>query len=269
MEERFYNVQNKLEAMRAESACKHEELINLLKKFAISIGCAKEVEEWGKWRDLKRAQEASEDIISNPKSQTFVTEDCDDGSRPEEQHLVVPCSDEEIVKFLTQHAATEISGEDGSNLEEFSDVLTVEEADIMGPIMAVEDEPLMMLRSDPNIIKEDFSNDLDGQRLTDERMAANNSFEDGLIEVEERMKQFQEEILIQLQSKLEECFTRFQIKVEECFTQVHQEYSLWSDKLFKSVEVAVKEKKGKLIQAKVKEKKIQERQVHSYGLQQN
>ncbi|GKC40565.1 hypothetical protein Tco_1052949, partial [Tanacetum coccineum] len=35
-------------------------------------------------------------LLSNPESQIFVTKDCDDGSRPEEQHLVVPCSDEEI-----------------------------------------------------------------------------------------------------------------------------------------------------------------------------
>ncbi|GJZ00487.1 RNA-directed DNA polymerase [Tanacetum coccineum] len=49
--------------------------------------------------------------------------DCDDGSRPEDQHLVVPSSDEEI------------------------------EADVIGPIMVVEDEPLMMLGSGPNISK--------------------------------------------------------------------------------------------------------------------
>ncbi|GJY94833.1 hypothetical protein Tco_0511194 [Tanacetum coccineum] len=63
MKERIYNVKNKLEAMRAESSHKHEELLDILKKFAISIGRAKEAEEWKKWRDLKRAQEASEDII--------------------------------------------------------------------------------------------------------------------------------------------------------------------------------------------------------------
>nr|GEU38684.1 transposon Ty3-I Gag-Pol polyprotein [Tanacetum cinerariifolium] len=74
-------------------------------------------------------------LLSNPKSHIFVTEDCDDGSRPEEQHLVVPCSDEEIVKFPTQHVTTEISGEDGLN-----------------------------------IIKEDFSNDLDGQHLENKEM---------------------------------------------------------------------------------------------------
>ncbi|GJT03335.1 hypothetical protein Tco_0824504 [Tanacetum coccineum] len=107
IEERIYNVENKFEAMRVESACKHEELIDLLKKYAISIGRAKVVEEWEKWRDLKRAQEASEDTISNSKSQIFVTEDCDDGSRPEET-LVVASSDEEIVKFPTQPAITEI-----------------------------------------------------------------------------------------------------------------------------------------------------------------
>ncbi|GJY26615.1 transposon ty3-I gag-pol polyprotein [Tanacetum coccineum] len=99
-------------------------------------------------------------LLSNPKSQIFVTEDCDDGSRPEEQHLVVPCSNEETVKFPTQPATTEISEEDGSNLEEFLNVVTMEEDDITGPIMAVKDEPLMMLGSCPNIIKEDLSNDL-------------------------------------------------------------------------------------------------------------
>ncbi|GJY33580.1 hypothetical protein Tco_0418049 [Tanacetum coccineum] len=97
-------------------------------------------------------------------------ENCDDGSRPEEQHLVVPCSDEEIVKFLTQPATTEISGDNGSNLEDFLIVLTREEADIIGPIMVVEDEPLMMLGLGPNIIKEDFSNDLDRQHSTDEKI---------------------------------------------------------------------------------------------------
>ncbi|GJZ68042.1 hypothetical protein Tco_0631282 [Tanacetum coccineum] len=81
-------------------------------------------------------------LLSNPNSQIFVTEDCDDRSRLEEQHLVVPCSDEEIVKFPTQSATTEISGDN-------------------------EDESLMMLRSGPNIIKEDLSNDLDGQHSTD------------------------------------------------------------------------------------------------------
>nr|GEY08026.1 hypothetical protein [Tanacetum cinerariifolium] len=108
-------------------------------------------------------------LLSNLKSQIFVTKDCDDRSRREKQH-VVPSSDEEIVMFQTQLATAKIIGEDGINLEEFLNVLTVEEADITGPIMAVEDEPLMMLGSGPNIIKEDFSNDLDGQHLADEKM---------------------------------------------------------------------------------------------------
>nr|GFA42049.1 transposon Ty3-I Gag-Pol polyprotein [Tanacetum cinerariifolium] len=82
-------------------------------------------------------------LLSNPKSQIFVTEDYDDGSRPEEQHLVAPYSDKEIVK------------EKAVNTE---------------PIMTVEDEPLMMLGSGPDIIKEDFSNDLDGHHSTDENM---------------------------------------------------------------------------------------------------
>ncbi|GJZ15176.1 RNA-directed DNA polymerase [Tanacetum coccineum] len=60
----------------------------------------------------------------------------------EEQHLVVSCSDKEIVKFPTQLATIKISGEDGINLEEFSNVLTIEEADITRPIMAVEDDLL-------------------------------------------------------------------------------------------------------------------------------
>ncbi|GKC99632.1 hypothetical protein Tco_1169907 [Tanacetum coccineum] len=76
----------------------------------------------------------------------FVTDDCDDRSRPEEQHLVVQCFNEEIVKFSTQPATTEISGED------------------------VEDEPLTVLGSGRNIIKEDFSNDLDGQHLAYENL---------------------------------------------------------------------------------------------------
>nr|GEW15777.1 extracellular solute-binding protein, family 3 [Tanacetum cinerariifolium] len=38
------------------------------------------------------------------------------------------------------------------------------------PIMKVEDEPLMMLGSCPNIIKEDFYNDLDGQHSADENL---------------------------------------------------------------------------------------------------
>ncbi|GJW32316.1 hypothetical protein Tco_0052348 [Tanacetum coccineum] len=116
-----------------------------------------------------------ERLLSSHKSQIFVTEECDDGSRREEQHLVVPCSDEEIVKFPTQPATTEISREDGSNLEEFSNVLTVVEADITGLIMAVDDEPLMMLGSGPNIIKEDFSNDLDGQYSADESKQYHNT----------------------------------------------------------------------------------------------
>ncbi|GJV72926.1 putative nucleotidyltransferase, ribonuclease H [Tanacetum coccineum] len=38
-------------------------------------------------------------------------ENYDDGSTPEEQYLVVPCSDEEIVKFPTQPAITKIIGD--------------------------------------------------------------------------------------------------------------------------------------------------------------
>ncbi|GKD06304.1 hypothetical protein Tco_1181278 [Tanacetum coccineum] len=59
------------------------------------------------------------------------------------------------------------------------------------------------------------------------------------------------------------------IDKQKCCTQVRQEFSLRSDKVFKSVEAAEKEKKSKLIQAAVKEKKNRERQAHSYGLQQN
>ena len=58
-EDRIYNFEKRIEAMRAESARKHEEIIDLLKKLAISMGRTKEVEEWEKWRDLNRAQEAS------------------------------------------------------------------------------------------------------------------------------------------------------------------------------------------------------------------
>ncbi|GKD39677.1 hypothetical protein Tco_1259884 [Tanacetum coccineum] len=114
-------------------------------------------------------------LLSNPKSRIFVIEDYDDGSRPEEQHLVVPCSDEKNVKFLTQLAITEISGDNGSNLEDFLIVLTREETDIIGPIMAVEYEPLMMLGLGPNIIMEDFSNDLNGQHSTDKSKPYHNT----------------------------------------------------------------------------------------------
>nr|GEZ85797.1 putative Ty3-gypsy-like retroelement Pol polyprotein [Tanacetum cinerariifolium] len=55
------------------------------------------------------------------------------------QPPVVLCSDEEIVKFPTQPFVIEIK-----------------------------DELLMMLGSGPNIIKEDFSNDFDGQHSVDE-----------------------------------------------------------------------------------------------------
>ncbi|GKF96772.1 hypothetical protein Tco_0292593, partial [Tanacetum coccineum] len=50
-----------------------------------------------------------------------------------------------------------------------------EEVDIIGPIMVVEDESLMMLGSGPNIIKKDFSNDLDGQHSTDESKPYHNT----------------------------------------------------------------------------------------------
>ncbi|GJR03963.1 hypothetical protein Tco_0526947 [Tanacetum coccineum] len=72
--------------------------------------------------------------------------------------MVVACSDEKIVKYPKQPATTkisEISAEDGSNLEEFLDVLSVKEANTTGPVMAVEDEPIMGLGSYPNINKED------------------------------------------------------------------------------------------------------------------
>nr|GEX83332.1 putative nucleotidyltransferase, ribonuclease H [Tanacetum cinerariifolium] len=56
-------------------------------------------------------------------------------------------------------------------VEDFiENAIPAEEANIIRPIMAIEDEPLMMLGSGPNIIKEDFSNDLDGQHSTDEKM---------------------------------------------------------------------------------------------------
>ncbi|GJX32654.1 hypothetical protein Tco_0242509 [Tanacetum coccineum] len=84
----------------------------------------------------------------------------------------VTCDVVDIEKshFPPQPATTEISGEDGSNLEDFLIVLAREEVDIIRPIMAVEEKPLMMLGSGPNIIKEGFSNDLNGQHSTDEKM---------------------------------------------------------------------------------------------------
>ncbi|GKE40738.1 hypothetical protein Tco_1464143, partial [Tanacetum coccineum] len=72
------------------------------------------------WMELETKQHRGEFLyLTVIYLKIFVTEDCDDGSRQEEQHLVVPCSDEEIVKFPTQPAITEISGDNGSNLEIF------------------------------------------------------------------------------------------------------------------------------------------------------
>nr|GEX69398.1 RNA-directed DNA polymerase [Tanacetum cinerariifolium] len=70
---------------------------------------------------------------------------------------------------------TEINREDGSNLKKFLNVLTMKEANIIRPIMVVEDEPLIMLGSGPNIIKEDLSNDLDGQHSIDESKSYHNT----------------------------------------------------------------------------------------------
>nr|GEW70556.1 putative nucleotidyltransferase, ribonuclease H [Tanacetum cinerariifolium] len=50
-----------------------------------------------------------------------------------------------------------------------------EEAVNTEPIMPVEDEPLMMLGSGPNIIKVNFSNDLDGHHSTDESKPYHNT----------------------------------------------------------------------------------------------
>ncbi|GJV50101.1 hypothetical protein Tco_1440313 [Tanacetum coccineum] len=114
------------------------------------------------FNSIKELYASDEDFhITRMELETKQHRDCDEGSRPEEQHLVVSCYDEEIVKFPTQPATTEISGDNGSNLEDFLIVLTREEADIIRLIMVVEEEPLIMLGSSPNIIKEDFSNDLD------------------------------------------------------------------------------------------------------------
>ncbi|GJV61756.1 hypothetical protein Tco_1467856 [Tanacetum coccineum] len=64
-------------------------------------------------------------LLSNPKSHIFVTKDCDDGSRPEEQHLVVSCADEEIVMLLTQLPKVENKWRKyGSNFGDFLNVLT-------------------------------------------------------------------------------------------------------------------------------------------------
>ncbi|GJS62163.1 probable UDP-N-acetylglucosamine--peptide N-acetylglucosaminyltransferase SPINDLY [Tanacetum coccineum] len=46
----------------------------------------------------------------------------------------------------------------------------MDEADITGPIMVVENVSLMVLGSDPNIIKDGFSNELDGQQWLDEKL---------------------------------------------------------------------------------------------------
>ncbi|GJX41755.1 putative nucleotidyltransferase, ribonuclease H [Tanacetum coccineum] len=114
--------------------------IDLSRKTTLLVSISNEVLGFNSIKELY----ASDEDLRNTwmELETNQHRDCDDGSRPEEQHLVVPCFDEEIVK---------------------------EEADIIKPIMTVKEEPLMMLGSGPNIIKEDFSNDLDKQHSTDEK----------------------------------------------------------------------------------------------------
>ncbi|GJY48823.1 hypothetical protein Tco_0438779 [Tanacetum coccineum] len=98
----------------------------------------------------------------------ILNEDCDDGSRKEE-HVVVPCSDEEIVKSPTQPATTEKSSEDGGNLEELILTSAVDKGKFTGPILAVKedlgqkliddlDEPLIVLESYGMINKNKFAN---------------------------------------------------------------------------------------------------------------
>ncbi|GKD45560.1 hypothetical protein Tco_1270205 [Tanacetum coccineum] len=88
-------------------------------------------------------------LLSNPKSQSLSLK---------------------IVMMDQEQKNNTSCGEDGSNLEEFSNVLIVVEADITGPIMAVDNEPLMMLGYGPNIIKEDLSNDVNEQHSVDENL---------------------------------------------------------------------------------------------------
>nr|GEZ69828.1 hypothetical protein [Tanacetum cinerariifolium] len=132
IEEQFYNVQNKLEALRAESARKHEELIDPLKKYAISI-------------------------------------DCDDGSRKKEQ-LVVPCSDEEIVKSPTQHAITEKNSEYGGNLKDLILTSVVDKGDFTRLILTGKED-----------VGQKLIDDLDGPLIVLEsyEMINKNKFADG------------------------------------------------------------------------------------------
>ncbi|GJU08331.1 hypothetical protein Tco_1124761 [Tanacetum coccineum] len=88
------------------------------------------------WRDLKRAQEASEDIISNLKSQIFMTKDLVRWIKIGRELV----SDVEIVKFPTQPATTEKSSEDGGNLEELILTSAADKGDFTGPILAVKED---------------------------------------------------------------------------------------------------------------------------------
>nr|GEZ74376.1 transposon Ty3-I Gag-Pol polyprotein [Tanacetum cinerariifolium] len=117
--------------------------IDLSRKTTLLVSISSEVLSFDSIKELYVIDEDFGNIWM--ELETKQHRDCDDGSRPEEHHLVVPCSNEEIVKFPTQPATTKISGDN-------------------------EDEPLMMLGSGPNIIKEDFSNDLNGQHSTDENI---------------------------------------------------------------------------------------------------
>ncbi|GJU06168.1 hypothetical protein Tco_1122598 [Tanacetum coccineum] len=90
--------------------------IDLSRKTTLLVSISNEVLGFDSIKELYTSDEDFGNIWM--ELETKQHRDCDDGSRQEEQHLVVPCSDEEIVKFPTQPAITEISGD---NVRKFSE----------------------------------------------------------------------------------------------------------------------------------------------------
>ncbi|GJR41635.1 RNA-directed DNA polymerase, eukaryota, nucleotide-binding alpha-beta plait domain protein [Tanacetum coccineum] len=83
--------------------------IDLSRKTTLLVSISNEVLGFDSIKELCASDEDFGNIWMELKIKQH--RDCDDGSRPKEQHLVVPCFEGKIVKFPTQHATTEIRGD--------------------------------------------------------------------------------------------------------------------------------------------------------------
>ena len=124
-----------MEAMRAELARKHEEIIDLLKKRAISMGRAKHVEEWEKWRDLKRAQEAESHIITPVPAKLIAAEKSSKDSSTLEEDSLQKISgsqnyDEQPIPLVTMTGVNNQMGNIASkNLKEVVNELQIDDVE--------------------------------------------------------------------------------------------------------------------------------------------